>query len=245
MKIQSTAVLAVMVAIAAGCTSEDPSDTNPEPSASPENSESAPVEDRPIYSADVSEEEFCPTGADIQDLDGVPENDAIEVFYNGTRTTEQADQPAAGKLDCDYFYLASDAPVERIADDFATPGAELRILEDAVDPSSHPDVDPSLFPEAPEHFQVTGWAHTATEEESQICLSGTGWLYKDCEDGRSLLMEVFTLTGFDSNLEVEIQVEYRHGGDEAEHAADEIASRSRQIAAGFLLELTERLPTTG
>ncbi len=237
MRIRSAAAVAALAALAAGCTPGGGSDAD------------APPEDRPTFSADIEDSEFCPTGEDVEALESVPENDALDLHNNNTYLVPAATSGGfGGTLDCSYFYMVSDDPVDRIETDFATPRADLTVLETAVDPAAHPEVDRSAFPEAPDYFQVTGWEHTATEEETEICLSDVGYMYESCADGRTLVMEIYTLTGYDSNVEMEIQVEYRYGGHPDEYGSDEaeeVEIRSREIAAEFLRLLTERLPTTG
>jgi hypothetical protein len=229
---------AALVALAAGCTTGGGDD--------------AP-EDRPTFSAGIEESEFCPTGEEVEELESVPQNDAMDMFYNGQNVTAAATSGgrtsgSGGTLHCGYFSMVSDDPVDRIEQDFATPSADLTVLETSVDPAAHPEVDRAAFPEAPDYFQVTGWEHTATEEETKICLSDVGLMYEECEDGRTLVMEVFTLTGYDSNVEYEIKVEYRFGGHPDEYGSDEaeeVEYRSREIAADFLRLISERLPATG
>lgn len=66
-------------------------------------------------------------------------------------------------------------------------------------------------------------------------------------DGRSIA-PVFTLTGYDSNLQVDLQIEYRYSGDPAASDSDraaEIESASRQMADELLPVLLERVPTEG
>ncbi|WP_026929414.1 hypothetical protein [Glycomyces tenuis] len=248
MRLRSTAILAAAL-LAAGCTSSDAADdpsgaASERPSASESPSESVSA-DRPIYGAEVDPHEFCPTGPEVEALESVPENEAVELYHNATvYPDEEGEQAEAGGVSCPYAYMAGEEAVERLDADFATPAAELEVLGEAVEA----EPDPSAFPEAPEHFQVTGWEHTGTEEEAAVCLSDTGLLYKECEDGATLVKEVFTLTGFDSNLRVELQVEYRYGGDPASYGSEEAAEveeRSRLIAAEFLAVLIERMPTAG
>ncbi|GAB3995414.1 hypothetical protein GCM10029992_12590 [Glycomyces albus] len=258
-----TVVVAAVAVFAAGCsTSENPGDGAPEPDA-PASSE--PAEDRPIYGADVTENEFCPTGKAIEALDSTPDNPQVELWHNGTAEAEALDstsdasqvalhhdgtdystsraQSQTGSLDCRYFYMSGDEEVDRISADFALPEAELEILDEPVEPGDRSILDSSEFPEAPDNFQVTGWEHTATEAETEICLNI--YLFEECEDGGTLVREVFTLTGFDSNLEVALRIEYRYGGDPAEYGADqfaEIEARSRRIAAEFVPLLIDGLP---
>ena len=244
-----TAVALAAAMIVAGCSSQDgtgdpePGDTSP--SEATESSSQA-AEDRPVYSSEIPEEEFCPTGKEIEALESTPENDAVEMYHNATHSLEPQPETPTGPLDCFYFYMAAEEAPDRITEDLATPAAELEVLDEPVDPGSRTVLDHADFPELPDYFQVTGWDHTATEEEPNACLSSTGLLYERCEDGHTLMKEVFTLTGFDSNLDVQIQVEYRYEGDPAEDGSDrleEIESQSRRIAADFFPMLIDRLPT--
>ncbi|THV42764.1 hypothetical protein [Glycomyces buryatensis] len=246
MRIPKTAVLVAMAVFAAGCTAtEDSGAGGSAPTESAEDrTTTEPVEDRPIYAAGVSEEDFCPTGEEIEELESTPESDQVELWHNGTMSLEGTVDPAPEELHCSYFYMEGDAPADRITDDIATPVTDLVILEEQPDPEDSPALDPAEFPEFPEYFQVTGWDHTATEEETETCLMI--YLYGDCEDGETLVMEIFTLTGYDSNLQVQIQVEYRYAGDPAESGSDraaEIESQSRQIAGELLPVLIDRVPT--
>ncbi|WP_199039746.1 hypothetical protein [Glycomyces salinus] len=251
MRIKMTAVLGTLALFAAGCAAAEDSgagDSATEDSGAGDSIPLDPVEDRPTYTTGVTTEEFCPTGEEIEALSSTPESPQVRIWYNGTVYPEGGVDPAPEKLYCDYFYMAGDAPEDRITDDIATPVIELRILEERPDPEDGPAPDPAEFPEFPAHFTVTGWDHTATEEEPETCLEDADdYRYGDCEDGETLLMEIFTLTGYDANLEVELQVEYRYAGEPAAPGTDraaEIESHSRQIAAELLPVLTDRVPTT-
>lgn len=244
-----TAVATAAALFAAGCSAGGGTDdAAPSDPSSPSDAASSEVaEDRPIYLPEITSNEFCPPGPDFEALDSAPENAQLEIYHNAVHSVgDQSDPEPTRELDCDYFYTPGDEAADRLSQDFATPAAELHILEEPIDPASRSVLAPADFPEFPDHFQVTGWDHTATEEETDVCLSDVGLLYEECEDGQTLVKEVFTLTGFDSNLDVTLLVEYRYAGDPAEYGpdqVDEIESRSRQIAADFLPLLLKGVPT--
>jgi hypothetical protein len=236
---RSTLAVVAVAVFAAGCSASN-GDDRPRPSD--------PSADRPNYAADVSEEDFCPSGGEVEALESTPENTRIEIHHEST--SSPAGGPASGSrtIDCPYFYIPSEDPVERITEDFATPDVELAVLDERIDPDGREVLDFADFPELPDFFQVTGWEHVGTEEEADICLSDVGLLYGECEDGQTLVKEVFALTGFHANLDVTIHVEYRYAGDPAEYGEEQAArieSHSGRIAAELLPLLLDRLPTAG
>ncbi|THV43044.1 hypothetical protein, partial [Glycomyces buryatensis] len=164
MRIQKTAVVCALALFAAGCAATGEQGTD-------DAGLSDPIFERPTYTPGVSVDDFCPEGEEIEALEATPESSQVRLWHNNVISIDGTVDPAPEKLACSYFYTKGDEPLDRLTDDIATPVVELNILEEASDTEVNSALDPADFPEFPEYFQITGWDHAATEEETETCLT--------------------------------------------------------------------------